>query len=157
VVVSAPPNGTGNWAQIQRAAGPAVPVSILQCDFSQPPQNARYSLVAVLLIRSGSGLATVEFDTSAQAGPPSTGFMHLDFGDFPKDGSVAKNTVRINDTTMCTTCTFPRDQPFTLSANLQIGASSANANFNLVGAGGLATGSQAVTLTPSPLLASSAR
>jgi hypothetical protein len=119
-------------------------MSILQCDFSKPPQNATYSLLAVLLIPTGSGLATVEFDTSTQTGPPMA-LGHIDFGDFPRNGSVAKNTVRINDTTICTTCTFPRDKPFTLSANLQIGA-SATANFNLVGAGGLATGSQDIPL-----------
>lgn len=149
LVVSNPPNGTGNWVQIQRAASPGAPVSTLQCDFSQGPQNGTYSLLAVLLIPSGSGLATVEFDTSTRASPPSTALGHIDFGDFPKsDGSMAKNTVRINDTTICTTCTFPRDKPFTLSASVQVGASPATANFSLLGAGGLASGSNSVPLTP---------
>jgi hypothetical protein len=159
VIVSTPPNATGNWAQIQRAAGPTVPISMLQADFSQPPQNATYSLLAVLLIPSGSGLATVEFDTYAQTNqpiPPSTGFLHVDFGDFPlQDGSVAKNTIRINDSTLpCppsapNPCIFPRDRPFTFSANLTIGASSASAHLGLVGAGGLATGSTDISnVTP---------
>jgi len=155
VIVSAPPNATGNWTQIRRAAGPTVPISVLQCDFSQPPQNGTYSLLAVLLIPSGSGLATVEFDTSARAGPSSTGFLHVDFGDFPMgDGSVARNTIRINDTTLpCpkapNLCTFPRDRPFTISVNLQIGASSASAHISLVGAGGLATGETDISnITP---------
>jgi hypothetical protein len=149
VVVANPPNGTGNWVQIQRANSQGAPVSTLQCDFSQGPQNGTYGLLAVMLIPSGSGLATVEFDTSTRANPASAALGHLDFGDFKQaDGSVAKNTVRINDTTMCTSCSFPRGQPFTLSASVQVGASSTTASFNLLGAGGLATGSQDVPLTP---------
>lgn len=86
--------------------------------------------------------------------------MHLDFGDFPQsNGTVLKNGVRINDATICATnvngvstpCTFPRDRPFTLSVNLQIGGSSPTGNISLVGAGGLASGSQSVTLTPASL------
>jgi hypothetical protein len=147
VIVSAPPNATGNWAQIQRVAGPETPVSTMQCNFSQPPQNGTYSLTAVLLIPTGSGLATVEFDTSAQAGPPSIGFLHLDFGDFPTQSGTVKNTVRINDSGPIFG-SFPRDRPFTLSVNLQIGPSSANAHISLVGAGGLASGAQDLNVTP---------
>jgi hypothetical protein len=53
VIVSAPPNATGNWAQIQRSGGPGTRISIMQCNFSQPPQDGTYSLLAVLYIPSG--------------------------------------------------------------------------------------------------------
>lgn len=135
VIVSAPPNATGNWAQILRANDPVAPISTMQCNLSQPPQDGSYSLLAVLFIPSGSGLATVEFDTSAQASPPSTGFLHLDFGDFTQNNTVQKNTVRINDDNGQVFGTFPRDQFFTLAVNLEIKSSSATAHMNLFGTG----------------------
>jgi hypothetical protein len=126
VVVFPPPNASGNWAKIQRIGGQA-PISTMQCNLSQSPQDGSYSLVAVLYIPSGSGLATVEFDTSPQAGPPSTGFLHLDF--------MQNNTVRINDDNGQVFGTFPRDQFFTLSVNLVTTSSSATASINLFGSG----------------------
>jgi hypothetical protein len=90
VIVSAPPNATGNWVRIQRIGGPGTPISTMQCNFSQPPQGGSYSLLAVLFIPSGAGLATVEFDTSPQGGPPSAGFLHLDF---MQNNTVASMTI----------------------------------------------------------------
>jgi hypothetical protein len=127
VIVSPPPNATGNWAQIQRIAGPQTPISTMQCNLSQSPQDGTYSLLAVLYIPSGSGLATVEFDTSPQAGPPSTGFLHLDF--------MQNNTVRINDDPGQVFGIFPRDQFFTVAVNLVTTSSSATASINLFGTG----------------------
>jgi hypothetical protein len=139
VIVFPPPNATGNWAKIQRIGGPGTAISTMQCNFSQPPQDGSYSLVAVLFIPSGSGLATVEFDTSAQANPPSIGFLHLDFGDFTSNNLVQKNTVRINDDNGQLFGTFPRDRFFTLAVNLEIRSSSATAHMNLYGAGASGT------------------
>jgi hypothetical protein len=135
VIVSPPPNATGKWAQIQRVPGPETPVATMQCNLSQFQQDGSYSLLAVLYVPSGSGLATVEFDTSAQGGPPSTGFLHLDFGDFTLNNTVQKNTVRINDDGGQLFGTFPRDQFFTLAVNLEITSSSATAHMNLYGNG----------------------
>jgi len=139
VIVSSPPNATGNWAQILRANDPVAPISTMQGNLSQPPQDGSYSLLAVLFIPSGTGLATVEFDTSAQGSPPSNGFLHLDFGDFTQNNTVQKNTVRINDDKGQLFGTFPRDRFFTLGVNLEITSSSAAAHMNLYGTGASGT------------------
>jgi hypothetical protein len=142
VIVSAPRNATGNWAQIQRI-GQQAPISVMQCNFSQFQGDGSYSLLAVLFIPSGSGLATVEFDTFAQANPPSTGFLHLDF--------MQNNTVRINDDNGQVFGTFPRDQFFTLAANLEITSSSATAHLNLFGAGASGTKDLNIVSNVTPL------
>jgi hypothetical protein len=131
VIVSSPPNTTGNWAQIQRTGEQGTPISTMQCNLSQFEQDGSYSLAVVLFIPSGSGLATVEFDTSAQANPPYTGFLHLDF--------TQDNKVRINDDNGQVFGTFPRDQFFTLAVSLEITSSSATAHINLFGTGASGT------------------
>ncbi len=128
VIVSAPPNATGKWGQISRANQPEAAISVMQCNFSQFQQDGNYGLLAVLYIPSGtSNVATVEFDTTPQGQPPSTGFLHFDF--------LQNNTVRINDKNDSNHIfgTFPRDQFFTLSVNLQINSSSAKATATLLG------------------------
>ena len=135
VIVSAPPNATGKWAQIQRGDGQGAPNPTMQCNFSQPPRDGTYSLLAVLYIPTGSGLATVQFNTSAQSSPPSQEIFHLDFGDIPQ--TSLQNTVRINDINdnQHIFGKFARDQFFTLAARLEITSSSANASINLYGNG----------------------
>lgn len=132
VIVSSPPNaGSDHWAQIQRGTGAEVPITTMQCTFSQLFQAGSYTLTVYLFIPAGSGLATVEFDTSPQAGPPSTGFLHLDF--------MQNNTVRINDDSNQVFGTFPRDQVFGLNVDLEIASSSATAHIGLFGAGASGT------------------
>lgn len=140
VIVTAPPGTTGDWAQIQRTGDPQqAPITIMQCNLSQFPGDGSYSLLAVLFIPSStSGLATVEFDTSSQASPSSTGFLHLDF--------MQNNTVRINDDSGQVFGSFPRDKSFTLSVTLDITSSSATAHMSLLGNG--ASGSKDYNVTP---------
>jgi hypothetical protein len=161
VSVSTPPNATGYWAKIQRAAPPGSPISTLQCNLSQVQQTGSYSLLAVLYIPSPVKLtnrdatapsisnpleptnpdATVEFDTSPQSGPPSQSFLHLDF--------TPNNNVRINDNSAQVFGTFPRDQFFTLAVTMDITSSSAVAHLSLFGSG--ASGTQDVTINNVPL------
>jgi hypothetical protein len=161
VSVSTPPNTTGYWAQIQRAAPPGSPISTLQCNLSQVQQTGSYSFVAVLYIPSPIIItnrdakapsisnpveptnpdATVEFDTSPQGGPPSQSFLHLDF--------TPNNTVRINDDNNQVFGTFPRDQFFTLAVSLVITSTSAAADLNLYGSG--ASGTKHVDINNVPI------
>lgn len=141
VVVSAPPGATENWVQIQRT-GQNAPISVMQCNFSQFQPTGSYTLTAELFIPSGSGLATVEFDTSPFGAPPSIGFLHLDFGDFTvpdgRGGQVQRpNSVRINDMNDSAHVfgSFQRGQFFNFTANLQITSTGATATFNLFGTG----------------------
>ena len=134
VVASPPPNANGGWVSISRANSQGAPISTLTCNLSQPPQNGSYSLLSVLFIPKGSGLATLEFDTSPSAGPPLAGFLHLDFGNFTQP-----NTVRINDDNSQLFGTFPRDQFFTVAVNMNISSSAATATINLYGSGASGT------------------
>lgn len=160
VIVSAPPGATENWVQIQRS-GQNTPISVMQCNLSQFQRTGSYSLTAELFIPSGSGLATVEFDTSVQAGPPSTGFLHLDFGDFTltdSSGAVIqrKNAVRVNDMNDDAHIfgSFQRGQFFNFTANVQITSSGATATFNLFGTG--ASGAYPTGNTPFSIVSNTA-
>lgn len=139
-IVSAPPNNSGNWAQVRRG-GAQDPVATMQCNFAKFQQDGTYSMLAVMFIPSNSGLATVEFDTSPQGGPASQGFLHLDFLQESQG-----NKVRINDDDSRTFGHFPRDQAFTLSANLVISSTAATAHVDLLGT---ASGSQDINLVTS--------
>jgi hypothetical protein len=127
-----PPQPTGNWVKVSRAKGLGNPVNVMLCHLRPLRGDGTYSLLAVLYIPSGSGLATVEFATSSQAGAPNFGFLHLDF--------LENNKVRINDDNAQVFGTFTRNQMFTLAVTLQITASSATANVQLLG-GSAASGS----------------
>lgn len=161
VNVSTPPNATGYWAKIQRAAPPGTPISTLQCNLSQVQQTGSYSFLAVLYIPSPNIIAkpdakapsitspleptnpdaTVEFDTSPQSGPPSQSFLHLDF--------TPNNTVRVNDDNNQVFGTFPWDKSFTLAVTMEITSTSATAHVSLVGSG--ASGTKDVTINNVPL------
>jgi hypothetical protein len=138
VVVAAPPGAPAaeHWVQISRAAGPDI--TTMLCNFSQFRGDGTYTLLASLFIPSGSGLATVEFDTSPISSPMSTGFLHLDF--------MQNNTVRINDDAKQTWGTFPRDQFFSLAVTLEITATSATAHMSLFGTG--TSGTKDFDVTP---------
>jgi len=140
VIVGPVPGSTENWAKISRA-GAQSQISTMLCTLSQFPGAGNYTLLAALFIPSGSGLATVEFDTSPQAQPPSLGFLHLDF--------MQNNTVRIDDNGSQVFGTFPRDQFFTLSVTLDITATSTVAHIGLLGTGTSGTMDYTVTTPPS--------
>jgi hypothetical protein len=129
VVIVGPVAGSSeNWVQLSRAGDAnQAPITVWEGDLSQVVGDGTYGFLAVLVIPSGSGLATVEFDTSPASGPPSAGFLHVDF--------LQNNTVRINDDPNITFGTFPRDRFFTLSVGMTISASSAVAHLALFGEG----------------------
>jgi hypothetical protein len=129
VIVGPVPNSSENWVKISRATSEnnQSPISVMQGNLSQVRGDGSYGFLAALYIPSGSGLASIEFDTSPTGGPPSTSFLHLDF--------IENNTVRINDDPAVTFGTFPRDQVFVLSVGMDISASSAVAHMALLGTG----------------------
>lgn len=135
-----PPQPTDNWAQISRARGPGNPVNVMMCHLTPFRGEGSYSLLAVLYIPSGSGLATVEFATGSHLPPPqgNFGFLHLDF--------LENNQVRINDDNAQVFGTFTRNQMFTLAVTLNITASSATANVQLLGGAGASGGMENVNL-----------
>ena len=132
-----PPNATTNWVEISHPTLNTAQVGI-QGRFNQFRGDGKYGLLCVLFIPAGTGAVTVQFEPTQS--PPSgqgsyLGFLHLDF--------MPNNTVRIDDTTT-TWGTFPRNQFFTLSVNLTVGASSTTAEMTLFGTG--ASGSHSHTV-----------
>ena len=137
VRVAAPPAGAStNWIEISHPTANS-PQTAIQGKFSQIKGEGNYGLLAVLFIPSGSGVATLQFEP-VQNGPSDyLSFLHLDF--------MPNNTVRIDDGE-ATFGTFPRDQFFTVSVNLEITASGTTAAMQLFGAG--ASGNLDYTVKP---------
>lgn len=131
VLIVAPPAGaTEHWTKISRA-GKDAPVNTMLCNFSSVQGPGTYSLVAAAFIPTGSGLATIEFDTSPSGAPPNIGFMHLDF---MQDG-----TVRMDDDATQIWGTYAHDQAFDVSVTLDITATTAVAHLSLLGGGASGT------------------
>jgi hypothetical protein len=127
VIVEAPANPSGgNWAKISRTQGQANPVNVMVCHLTPFRGEGEYSLLAVVFIPKGSGLATVEFATAPLGGQGNFSFFHLDF--------LETDKVRVNDNNSQVFGSFPRDQMFTLAVTMNITASSATANVQLLGA-----------------------
>jgi len=127
VIVGPVPGSSENWMKISRASLPnnTAPISVMQGTLSQTFPDGNYGFLGALFIPSGSGLASVEFDTSPSGSPPATSFLHLDF---LQDGSV-----RFDDDPSVTFGHFPHDQFFTLSVSMEITSTSAIAHVTLFG------------------------
>lgn len=138
-VVIVPPvaGSSGNWARISRT-GEQAPITTMLCNFSQSRGAGTYTLLAALFIPTGSGAATVEFDTGPTALPPSTGFFHIDF--------LPNNTVRVNDDPNQVFGTFPRDRVFSVAITLETSSSTAVAHIGLFGTG--ASGTKDASVSP---------
>jgi hypothetical protein len=122
VIVIAPPvSPSGKWVQISRPNGPEV--AGLQGKFSQFRGDGMYTFSATMFMTSGSGVATIQFETFTT--PAS--FLHLDF--------MQDNQVRIDDNEGTKFGSFPRNQPFIVQVTLNINASASTANIVLSGAG----------------------
>jgi hypothetical protein len=126
LVVNPPPGANEHWAKISRT-GAQAPLSTMLCNFSAVKGAGTYTLAAAMFIPSGSGLATVEFDTSPFGSPPNIGFLHLDF---MQDG-----TVRMDDDNAQIWGTYQHDQSFDLFVTLDITATTAVAHLSLIGSG----------------------
>jgi hypothetical protein len=123
VIVIAPPVlPSGKWVQISRPNGPAV--AGFQGKFSQLRGDGIYTFSATMFMTSGSGIATIQFETSTTPAQP---FLHLDF--------MQDNQVRIDDNDGTKFGSFPRGQPFIVQVALNIKASGSTAHIVLSGAG----------------------
>ena len=128
VVIVAPPENPagGNWVKISRTPGQGNPANTMVCHLTPFRGDGKYSLVAVVFIPKGSGLATVEFATVPLAGQGNFSFFHLDF--------LETDNLRINDDNSQVFGSFPRDKMFSLAVTMDITASSATATVQLLGA-----------------------
>ncbi|MBS0220059.1 MAG: hypothetical protein JSR91_04875 [Proteobacteria bacterium] len=143
VVVKPLPNSTEKAVQISRA-GTSQAINVLTGTLSQVKGAGTYGLIALINIPSVSPprrtAMSVELDATMLGlrGP----ILHLDFmNDCANSGQPGANTVRINDTPGYCFGTFPNDRPFVLQVTLHVGTGTASADVQLVGAGGMASGS----------------
>ena len=127
VVVSGAGASGGKWVKITRLAKFEEVLPAMQGNLSSFRGDGSYTVLAVLYIPSGSGLATLQFEGFGQAVTDYDSFLHLDF--------MQNNTVRINDDNTQVFGTFPRNQSFTVAVTLDITASSATAHIGLFGNG----------------------
>jgi len=137
VIVIAPPVlPSGKWVQISRPNGPAV--SGFQGKFSQFRGDSVYTFSATMFMASGSGVATIQFETFTNPVSSLQSFLHLDF--------MPDNQVRIDDNEGAKFGSFPRNQPFIVQVTLNINASASTAHIVLSGAG--ASGELDYTVLP---------
>jgi hypothetical protein len=129
VIVGPVPNSSEQWVQISRAsvANNQAPISTMRGNFAKTYPDGNYGFLGALFIPSGSGLASVEFDTSPFGSPPSTSFLHLDF--------LQNGTVRFDDNPGVTFGGFPHNQFFTLSIGIDVTSTTAVAHVTLIGTG----------------------
>ncbi len=127
VVVAPPVTASGKWVQISQPGEPQF-VASLQGILAQVRGDGTYTFSTILFIPSGSGPATIRFESQEVVSPDlPTVFLHLDF--------MPDNRVRIDDDPGTLFGTFPRDQVFIVQVTLNINASAATAHTVLSGAG----------------------
>jgi len=88
--------------------------------------EGKYNFLAILLMPSGSGVATIQFEAFSR--PIS--FLHIDF--------MPDNHVRIDDVESTRFGTFPRGESFIVQVTLNLNESP-NANIALLGRGASGT------------------
>ena len=137
VIVIAPPvSPSGKWVQISRPNGPEV--AGLQGKLSQFRGDGVYTFSATMFMTSGSGVATIQFETFTNPVSSVEAFLHLDL--------MQDNQVRIDDNEGTKFGSFPRNQPFIVQVTLNINASASTAHIVLSGAG--ASGERDYTIIP---------
>ena len=111
VVVAPPVTASGKWVQISQPGEPQF-VASLQGILAQVRGDGTYTFSTILFIPSGSGPATIRFESQEVVSPDlPTVFLHLDF--------MPDNRVRIDDDPGTLFGTFPRDQVFYRSSDAE--------------------------------------
>lgn len=125
LVIAPPVSPSGKWVQISRPNGPAL--AGFQGKFSQFRGDSVYTFSATMFIPSGSGVASIQFETFTNPVSSLQAFLHLDF--------TQGNQVRIDDNEGSKFGSFTRDQPFIVQVTLNINASASTARIVLGGVG----------------------
>ncbi len=102
-------------------------VAGFQGNLSQSRGDSIYAFSAIMFMPSGSGIATIQFETFMNPVSNLQSFLHLDF--------TPDNNVRLDDNDSTKFGTFPRDQPFIVQVTLNINASASKAKIVLSGVG----------------------
>ncbi len=136
LIVAPPVLPSGKWVRISRPDGPDV--AGFQGTLSQFRGDSVYTFATMMFMPSGSGIATIQFETFTNPISSLQGFLHLDF--------TEDNHIRIDDNEGTKFGSFPRDQPFIVQVSLNINATASTAHIVLSGAG--ASGERDYTVIP---------
>jgi hypothetical protein len=131
---------TTHWLRISHPTHP-TPETVMRARFDSFHGAGHYVLLASVFIPTGTGAVTLQLEPFGGDISSSPDFLHLDF--------MPQNNVRLNDNDANRFGTFPRDQSFVVSIQVDTTVTPAKATISLFGAG--ATGSKDVVL---PSLAS---
>jgi hypothetical protein len=135
VMVASPSGSGGRWVKITRTAT-QTSVSGLQCNLIRFAGDGDYTISCTLIIPSGAGLATLQFEPFGQDPHTVTSGLHLDF--------TEDNRVRIDDNDATKFGSFQRDRVFLVQVKLKINATP-TAHIDLVGANASGSADYAVT------------
>ena len=138
VRVVAPPSPTagGNqWARVSHPTQPA-PETVMRARFDSFHGTGQYGLLAAVFIPSETGAVTLQLEPFNGSISSSPDFLHLDF--------MPENNVRINDNNADRFGTFPRNQSFVVSIQVNTTVTPPTATISLLGSG--ASGSRDVVL-----------
>lgn len=136
VVVAPPVLPSGKWLRISRPTGPDI--AGFQGTLSQFGGEGVYTFSTTMFMPSGSGVATIQFETFSNPVSSLSAFLHLDF--------TEDNRIRIDDNDSTKFGAFPRDQPFIVQVTLDINTSASTARIILAGDG--ASGDRSYTILP---------
>jgi hypothetical protein len=126
LVVGGPGGAAGKWVQIGRP-GPDSPIAGLVANLTAIRGPGQYVFTGIFDMPSGTGLASLNFETPNPVQQGLGTFLHLDF--------TTDNKVRVDDNTNITFGSFTRDQPFIIEVDLNTKVSPATAHIVLSGAG----------------------
>jgi hypothetical protein len=126
VAPSPVPSATTNWVRIDHPTQPA-PETVMRARFDSFHGAGKYGLLASVFIPSGTGAVTLQLESFNGSVDSAAEFLHLDF--------MPQNNVRLNDVDADRFGTFPRDQSFVVSINVDTTVSPAKATVTLLGAG----------------------
>lgn len=112
VKIAAVPGLPGRWVSIRRPQ-PDSNVSAFQGQLIEVPKEGRYTFSATMLMPTGAGVSTIQFERAGQPVDQPQAFLHLDF--------MPNNQVRIDDNAALTFGGFPRDKPFIVQVTLNTG------------------------------------
>ena len=137
VRVAASPIGqpaSNKWLRIQHNTTPA-PETVMRARFDSFHGTGRYGLLVAMFIPSGTGAVTLQLEPFGGSIDSSPEFLHLDF--------MPENNVRVNDNNADRFGSFPRNQSFVVSIQVDSTVSPPKATVSLLGP---ASGSKDLTL-----------
>jgi hypothetical protein len=136
VRVAASPTGSGsNWLRISHPTQPA-PETVMRATFDSFHGTGKYGLLASIFIPSGTGAVTLQLESFNGSIQSAAELLHIDF--------MPENNIRLNDDNSTRFGSFPRDQAFVVSVQVDNAASPPTATVAVLGAG--TSGSKTVNL-----------